>query len=125
MSQPIVFVFTVALLFGAHLHAIDLSQAAISISPNASEVARNAARMLNDEIAKRTRIRLARHEATPDHPLIVLATSNGAPESFRISIDRSGTQPRVIITGADDRGVLYGVGYLLRKLDLRKQQISL
>src|SRR5215510_5230613 len=115
MSQPFAFLFASALLFGPHLHALDLSQAAISISPNASEVERNAARMLNDEIAKRTRIRLARHESTSDHPLIVLATAKGAPESFRISIDRSGTQPRVIITGADERGVLYGVGYLLRK----------
>src|SRR6476661_1467250 len=118
MSQPFVFLFAVALLFGAHLHALDLSRAAISISPNASEVERNAARMLNDEIARRTQIRLGRHEVAPDRPEVVLAKSvSNTPEGFHISIDRSGAQPRVTVAGADDRGVLYGVGYLLRKLD--------
>jgi hypothetical protein len=127
VNHACIILCTVALLVAAPLNALDLSRAAISVPANASEVQRNAASMLNDEIAKRTQIRLARNQSAPDLPVIVLAISKSlnAPESFRISIDRSTAQPRVIIDGADERGVLYGVGYLLRKLDLGKQRIEL
>ncbi|HEV8541847.1 MAG TPA: hypothetical protein VGR78_05615, partial [Verrucomicrobiae bacterium] len=40
-------------------------------------------------------------------------------------LDTSGPHPSLFIVGADPRGVLFGVGYLLRKLELAKQKITL
>ncbi len=121
MNWPLLILF--ALWCVTHLNALELSQAAIALPPNPSEVQRSAVRTLDEEIVKRTQIRLTRNQPAPDRPLIVLTNSSALsnPESFRISTDGS----RVIIDGADDRGILYGVGYLLRKLDLGKQHIVL
>src|SRR5690606_13382637 len=46
-----------------------------------------------------------------------------AAEGFRVSIDPSG--PRVEVVGADPRGVLFGVGHVLRKSEWRQGQVSL
>jgi hypothetical protein len=123
MSWPFIILFTGALLAVVPVNALDLSRAAIALPENPSAVQRNAAGMLSDEIAKRTQVRLGRNPPAPDRPLIVLTNSQSLkiPESFHISTD----QAHVIIDGADDRGILYGVGYLLRKLDLGKQRILL
>jgi hypothetical protein len=124
----------------SRLGALDLSNAALSLPTNPSKVELKAATMLNDEVAKRTQIRLARTSSS-QVPLICPGTVKSfhasvlnlnpkklegldAPESFRIWIEPSGEQPRVIIAGADDRGVLFGVGYFLRKAELAKQKIS-
>src|SRR6202012_3343345 len=50
-------------------------------------------------------------------PAIVLATDkNLAAESFRIRWSGASNKPSLLITGGDDRGVLYGVFALLSKI---------
>jgi alpha-glucuronidase len=61
--------------------------------------------------------RTLRIEATvPSEGAIVLETANLPPDSFRIRAERNS----ITITGGSDRGVLYGVFALLRKLTLRE-----
>ncbi len=126
----------------ARTSALDLSQSALFIPPDASAVEKKAAQIFNDEVARRTQIRLSRRAYAPDAPAICLGIaaelrrslpgaenftrldSAAAPESFQIWIDRSGPQPRLIVAGADDRGVLFGAGYLLRKMELNRGRLS-
>src|SRR5580704_14949748 len=50
-------------------------------------------------------------------PAIVLASDKSlAAESFRIRWSGAGNEPSLLITGGDDRGVLYGVFALLSKI---------
>jgi alpha-glucuronidase len=50
-------------------------------------------------------------------PAIILATNkNLSPESFRIHWSAAGNKSSLLITGGDDRGVLYGVFALLSKI---------
>jgi hypothetical protein len=50
---------------------------------------------------------------------------NGAPEGYRIRVWSGGAAPVVSVVGNDARGVLFGVGHLLRTLRLRPGQIAL
>src|SRR5262245_11191182 len=104
----------IVLLGSAAASALDLSRASLSFAPDASELERTAVRLLNDEIAKRTQIRLTSRERSAEQPLICLGTVRTLPsllpdmdrtkldrlaatENFRIWIERSGGQSRVII----------------------------
>ena len=98
--------------------------------------------MLIEETAKRTRLRWARQTSWPtnDVPVIVLgnakslqsfATARGVPitprnarDGYRIWIDGT-ARPVVWIAGDDSRGVLFGVGHLLRTLRMEPLRISL
>jgi hypothetical protein len=51
---------------------------------------------------------------------------NDAPEGYRIRVwSQEGTAPVVFVVGNDARGVLFGVGHLLRTLRLRPGQVAL
>lgn len=73
------------------------------------------------------------------NPLIVVCTSKQEgtlPKAFYSSLNRLSTTGKdgykitflqekqtIIISGYDERGALYGVGYLLRKMEMRRGQI--
>lgn len=116
---------------------IDLTGAVIALAPSASARVRAAADLLADEVAQRTRVRWpVDGRATSSGPVIrlgVVTAASGeagqadvgrtAPgrEGYRIVTARDG----VTITGADERGVLFGVGRLLRALDMRTGRVTL
>ena len=118
---------------GADAGSIDLSRAVIVTRPGELPNAeRAAAEVLVEEIEKRTGIRLATSRVWPtDRTVIALASSArvaewGRPVPARGAGDRSegfrlwvegGSPPVVWVLGGDARGVLYGVGALLRKLE--------
>ncbi len=75
--------------------------------------------MLMEEIAKRTQIALP---TTPQSTAIAIANANkGAPEGYSIHTGSTG----VTVSGNDSRGVLFGIGRLLREMHLAKQSITL
>ena len=98
--------------------------------------------MLAEEVATRTRLRWGRETSWPtnDVPVIVVgnvvslqsfakarATQIAAQdrrEGFRIWIERA-QRPVVWVAGNDSRGVLFGVGRLLRALRMEPRKISL
>jgi len=122
---------------------IDLSLATIVVS-GTIPVHVKAAEMLQEEVFKRTGIRLERSGEMPGPPqsAIVLRTMGGlpegapqppgdvdipaVPESYRIRADTSASQtPVVHLTGSDDRGLLFAVGRLLRLLGMSRGRLSL
>ncbi len=97
--------------------------------------------MLVDEIAKRTQIELPVQSDWPgdDRPAIGVASdasldelggklaaemtkqSPDKAEGFRVRSDDSS----VVVAGNDERGVLFGIGYLLRHLRMQPKQLAL
>jgi hypothetical protein len=101
---------------------LDLRQAAIVISPNASIPERKSAAMLAEEIEKRTQLRLKIQTQPASGPAFILKRSAGKPESFTIASSAPGV---VTVNGGDDRGVVFGTGYLLRQLRMGRQHLEL
>ena len=47
------------------------------------------------------------------------------PEAFQIETMRTGSAHRLMIAGEDDRGVLYGIGFLLRHIEYSRDHAIL
>ncbi|MFM8931732.1 MAG: hypothetical protein ACKOS8_07645, partial [Gemmataceae bacterium] len=124
--------------------SIDLSQAVVVTRPGKLPAAEAvASTVLLEEIAKRTGVSLKTTSQWPagDSPVIALAITetenpwadqitgpkpSTKPESFSIAVSANGGQrPRVDVLGRDGRGVLFGVGRLLRALELGKGKVKL
>ena len=121
---------------------LDLSTAIIIGSDGAPNPERKAVQMLAEEVAKRTRLRWMRATAWPrnDTPVIAVGSvaslqsfarergtqirARSTAEGYRIWIERA-PRPVVWVVGNDSRGVLFGVGHLLRALRFEPQKISL
>jgi len=124
-------------------YRVDLSQAKIVALNAQSRIQASAARMLCDEIERRTRIRLDVVKQMPGNGVatIVIGTGRelgnrfGGPPSgpavpqkadgYAIWIDRGRRDAATIcLAGYDDRGALYAVGRLLRMLEMRRDKVS-
>jgi len=122
----------------------DFTGAVIVVPRDADPRDRNAVRMLVDEIEKRTQLRLTTAHEWPDPETPVLAVCRApelagiagpwaapasevaglAAEGFLLRSAREGREaPAAWVVGADARGVLFGVGRLLREMRLRKRAI--
>ncbi len=116
---------------------IDLKGAAIVTPANLNVQERTAVRVLVEEVARRTTLRLTVATTWPADSVPVIAVgplataaqwastalrgagSAAAPgrEGYRLAVSTAGgAAPRVLVLGADSRGVLFGVGRLLREL---------
>ena len=118
---------------------LDLSRAVIVMTPGTSAVEEKSIEMLVEEVEKRTRIRWSRVSSLPeDGPAIIVGQldvvknlvnchsaidglDKGKAEGYHIWVDGSS----VFVAGNDPRGVIYGVGRLLRCLNMRVGEISL
>ena len=113
MCRKVTFAFTL-LVFASSSPALDLSNAVV-VGPDSKPVA-----VLIDEIAARTQgLRLQRGQSGA--PAITIARGSGPAEGYSIRTDARG----VTITGNDPRGVLFGVGKLLRNLDYSRRKVEL
>ena len=115
---------------------LDLTTATIVVATDATPRERVAATMLLDEVQKRSLARWTIGERPASGPAIhvgrLASLRRGAlasriagaapgPEGYRISSSRDG----VVIAGADERGVLFGVGRLLRAMDIAHERVTL
>lgn len=126
--------------------ALDLEDAVIIYPPTASARTKKAVQMLSEEIEKRSCVGLRTTSArpSPDVPVIVVGSRtaltgtadlhiNGltstntpvGPEGYRLFVRRGGSSPAVCVVGEDERGVLFGVGRLLRELDLERGHVRI
>src|SRR6185437_12915785 len=86
-----------------------------------------AVQLLLDEIEARTQIRLPLVHTAPTNnsPTIQIQRNAdvpvGPPESYKLLIEPNQIQ----LTPTDSRGLLFGVGRLLRELKLSRQHIDL
>lgn len=102
--------------------ALDLSNATVVFPASFGTPERNAARMLVEEVRKRTRLELSQTNAVSAGAVISLErTSSGPAEGFEISV-RGNT---VSVKGNDTRGVLFGVGRLLRELKMGRDSLAI
>ena len=118
---------------------LDLSKAVIVSKPASAGPETKALEMLIDEVEKRTRVRWLETGAWPSahRPVIGVGTASAieeiagpfatelsaerrpvGPEGYRLCVKRGAGNEAVFVLGDDPRGVLFGVGRLLRELDL-------
>ena len=125
---------------------IDLNEAVAVFPPDLSGPEEKAITMLVEEVEKRTRIRWESTTAWPSTSVPVIAvgpasalqafageyadelSTDGdasAAEGYRIRVKNDGDAPAVLVVGSDARGVLFGVGHLLRTLHMRQGSLTL
>ena len=130
----------------ARADGIDLSGATIFAPAELSGPEVKAVNLLVEEIAARTRRRLEVVRDWPEEgatPIIAvgpasalaahssvaaeMAASESLPaEGFRIQTETAdGKPPAVFVIGNDERGVLFGVGKLLRSLEMSRDRVAL
>jgi hypothetical protein len=121
---------------------LDLTRAAVVTPPDLTGPAAKAVRMLVEEVDARAMVRWDQPAAWPtgDAPVVVVGPADGVravldkrgvkmpepagkprPEGYRIGV--SGQV--VWVAGNDARGVLFGVGRLLRELRLNRLKVTL
>lgn len=126
-----------------HAQTISLSKAAILASGNIkSPVRETAIRMLQEEVASRTTLKLPLLNSAGKKDLIVLAkitddqvgglqvpkrSGENLPETkaegLRVISEQQNGKSVLWLIGADDRGVIFAIGQFLRTADLSKNKI--
>lgn len=125
---------------------VDLTHASVVTPPDLSKPEQNAVQMLLSEVEKRSRIRWQRVNDWPNRkePLVLVGPAagvrslaarhgvtlpdelgQGGPEGFHLGSASGKDGPVVWVAGNDARGVLFGVGRLLRELRLERDRIAL
>lgn len=107
---------------------IDLSQATVVVETRSRTGAEaTAAAVLVEEIERRTGIRLPVANGRPavGASIVVAMREAEHPESYTLESPADRQQAVVTIAGASRRGVLYGVGAFLRKMDWGKGRLKL
>ena len=116
--------------------ALDLSRAVVVAPAGLSRLEKKAVTLLVEEVEKRSQIRWEVRTDSPSNGVPVIAlgqaevlqsvkgltverSENRAAEGFHLRVKTG-----VTILGNDPRGVLYGVGYLLRQLHLGPGRIT-
>ncbi len=126
------------------VRALDLREAVIVCAPDASPRQKLAVKMLVEEAEKRTRIHWPQVAAWPATNVAVIAvglqsalrdfagpyaeglqSAPGPAEGYRLCVRKAERTPAVVILGNDERGVLFGVGRLLRELRMEPGSVSL
>lgn len=109
--------------------ALDLRDASVVIPSGLSGPERKAVSMLVEEAEIRTHIRWPVVSAAPaGKPCIAVqraGTGNLPAEGYRIQVGAPGQGCAVRVTGNDARGVLFGVGRLLRELHMQRNAVSI
>ncbi|MCE7984558.1 MAG: hypothetical protein DYG89_25580 [Caldilinea sp. CFX5] len=113
------------------MQALDLRQAVIQMPLQSGALMQKAATVLVEEVEKRTRLRwsvryTAATDATPVIALLLADPEATLPaDGFQISTQVEASVAQVQIVGNDARGLLFGVGYLLRHLQMKAGAVTL
>jgi hypothetical protein len=121
---------------------VDLSNAVVVVRPGQLPNAeKTAATVLVEELEKRTGIHLVTSTSWPKGKTVIAITSQSTasawphaipsrvgnhlpetrPEGYRLYVEARANAPATVwVIGADPRGVLFGVGQLLRRIDWRR-----
>jgi hypothetical protein len=114
---------------------LDFSKCVIIIDKNPGKLEQKAVTVLQEEIQKRTGIKpkAVNFDPAEKTPAIFVGLQSNATAKDAKNAKISGAEGfyikakkkrnKVVIAGKDPRGVFYGVGYLLRKMELRENSI--
>jgi len=97
------------------LAQLDLTRATIVSSEE------TASRLLREEVEKRTGLRLPVAAQATGPRIVIEGKAGGPAEGFSNRVNGQD----VTVSGNDARGVLFGTGHLLRKLEMRKGSLKL
>ena len=121
---------------------VDLHGAVIVISARATPRERKAVQLLVDQVQRRTQVTLPVQTSWPAAGRAVISVARigtlpgGGPasptaglatpgaEGFQLAASATGSAAQVAVAGADERGVLFGVGRLLRELRLARGAVG-
>lgn len=114
----------------ARAEMMDMTKAVVVTPPGLTGPAQKAVEMLVDEVYKRTWVRWeVTNQGGPvtDRPSIMVAPAtvegkSPVPEAYHID---SLPGPKIVVGGEDGRGVLFGVGRLLRELRMTRGSVLL
>ena len=127
-------------------HALDLRNAVVVSAPDATPRQKQAVKMLVEEVEKRTNVRWPQMSTWPatNAPVIAVglrsalreitgphadarqsAPAPSAAEGYRLCVRKAENNPAVLVLGNDERGVLFGVGNLLRELRMERGSVTL
>jgi glycosyl hydrolase family 67 len=127
----------VLLLCAGIAHGLDLKNAVV-VTPGGSPMpVQKASQMLQEEVEKRTQVRLAAIQKMPSGQPAILVGTTAQLQSFAADVVRQlppapqGTEgfriaivgPTVVVAGNSERAVVFGAGYLLRHMDMRRGKI--
>jgi hypothetical protein len=102
--------------------AADLTHATVVAPATLTGPERKAVAMLVDAVRERTRIMWAVAGADPaSGPVVRIRRGSGPAEGYQLRSIANGVE----IAGNDERGVLFGVGALLRALEMRRDSVTL
>jgi hypothetical protein len=125
---------------------LDLSRATVFAPANLSRQESKAVTMLIDEVQKRSQIRWLLTDKWPSNATAIIAVSPASHlqefgdasiralideaasskiEGFQILTRTNAGPPTLCVLGNDSRGVLFGVGHLLRSLRMSPQEVLL
>ena len=111
--------------------AADLTHATVVAPASLSGPERKAVSLLIDSVRERTRITWPSVATNPGagQPVVTIQRAPaGTPlpaEGYRLRTFDNGGAPGVQIVGNDERGILFGVGGLLRALEMRRDSVTL
>ena len=123
--------------------AVDLAGAVVVVPPHLSRRERQAVTMLVEEVERRTLVRWEVVGSWPASPQPVVAVGlvaalpspgglrrmdpalEGAAEGYRLWTDGEGVSAAIYVGGNDSRGLLFGVGHLLRTLRMERGAVTL
>ena len=106
--------------FAAQAADLDLSKARLALPAELSKRESKAVEMLRDEVQKRTQIQLP-IAPSAGGPAIAISRGRGPAEGYSLQV--AGSQLSIIAD--DERGLLFGIGRLLREMHMRPGQISI
>lgn len=109
--------------------ALDLRQVIVQVPNQCVRLVQKAAQVLVEEVAKRTRIQwpITAEVVGGERPVIRLGVIEAMVQpadgfQIRTQLEQGITQINII--GNDARGLLFGVGYLLRHLQMSKDRYA-
>ncbi|MCC7496327.1 MAG: hypothetical protein IT160_02040 [Bryobacterales bacterium] len=101
------------------VRGLDLSRAVVRGPVNPSTVEKKAVETLLEEVEKRTQLRLATGGAGA--AVIELRRGGGPADGYTLAVETG----RVVVSGNDARGVLFGAGRLLREARMERQVFTI
>jgi hypothetical protein len=110
---------------------LDFTHAVVVRPEGMTPTERKAVDLLVDEVAKRTRLRWQTTTVMPTKGAVIAIrrasepVGAGAREGFRLHLTKGGERVIVSVLGNDERGVLFGVGRLLRWLRMSRDRVRL
>ena len=121
------FAILALLAVGLNGQVLDFKDATIVVPAGSGSHVRTAARMLTEVIAKRTQLRLTVADTTPSRGAVIFlrAGTQPGPEGFTLTTSHENERPIATVKGFDDRGVIFGAGYLLRQFRMGRQILEL